>query len=190
MPHRKRPTRPRRRRRRIDAAPRPGVHFWAMRSFPAGLFLLLIGATSAFAQVRGEVKGIGFGDGYYRPECWTRMVVRLQSQVGDPMEYRIEVHQRDLDFDHVIYVKEGITLNGHAEQRWELCFLPEPTAGGLPDRNSGRSNVDLIQELNERLRVYLTTKDGSRQLLQLPITNVVESVDPPRQIFDHRRGNK
>src|SRR5690242_19761401 len=103
---------------RIDAAPWGGVPLSIMRSFLAGSFLLLMLAASAFAQVRGEVESIGFGDGYYRPECWTPMVVRLQSQISDPMEYRIEVHQRDLDFDHVIYVKEGITLNGHAEQRW------------------------------------------------------------------------
>ena len=35
------------------------------------------------------------------------MVVRLTSSIDEPAEYRIEVHQRDLDFDHVIYVKEG-----------------------------------------------------------------------------------
>jgi hypothetical protein len=139
-----------------------------MRSFLAGLFLLAL-VSSGFAQVRGEVESIGFGDGWYRPQCWTPMVVRLQSQISEPAEYRIEVHQHDLDFDHVIYVKDGITLNGQATQRWEICFLPEPIRGGLPEGS--------VRDLQDRLRVYLTNKDGTRQLLQLPITSPVQSLE-------------
>src|ERR1700722_10007137 len=105
-----------------------------MRSPLAGLLLLIL-TVPALGQVRGEVESIGFGNGWYRPECWTPMVVRLRSQISEPAEYRIEVHQHDLDFDHVIYVKDGITLNGQATQRWEICFLPEPIHGGLPDAN-------------------------------------------------------
>ena len=153
-----------------------------MRAFPAG-FMVLALASSAFAQVRGEVESIGFGSsGYYRPECWTPMVVRLDSTIDDPAEYRIEVHQRDLDFDHVIYVKQGITLNPHTTQRWELCFLPEPTNGGLPDGS--------IPELQNRLRVYLTSKDGSKQLLQLPITSPVNSLEMSSGGFTRVKGQK
>lgn len=152
-----------------------------MRSFLAGLFILLL-ASASFAQVRGEVESIGFGSGFYRPECWTPMVVRLESQIGDPAEYRIEIHQRDLDFDHVIYVKDGITLNGHATQRWEVCFLPQPTSGGLPDGS--------IPELQDRLRVYLTSKNGSKQLLQLPITSAVQNLEPNLNGFTRAKGNK
>ncbi|HXE55638.1 MAG TPA: hypothetical protein VN541_21620, partial [Tepidisphaeraceae bacterium] len=82
-----------------------------MRSSLAGLLILTL-ASAALGQVRGEVESIGFGSGFYRPECWTPMVVRLESTIDEPAEYRIEIHQRDLDFDHVVYVKDGITLNG------------------------------------------------------------------------------
>ena len=157
-----------------------------MRSFLAG-FLLLAMASAAFSQVRGEVESIGFGgEGFFRPECWTPMVVRLKSQISDPAEYRIEVHQKDLDFDHVIYVKDGITLNGQAEQRWEACFLPQPTKGGLPDTKSGGT----IQDLQDRLRVYVTNKEGTRQLIQLPITSPVTSLEVNAGGFSHPKGNR
>jgi len=157
-----------------------------MRSFLAGLLILSV-TSCAFAQVRGEVESIGFGgEGYYRPECWTPMVIRLKSQISDPAEYRIEVHQQDLDFDHVIYVKDGITLNGQAEQRWEVCFLPQPTKGGLADPNSNNP----IQDLQDKLRVYLTNKEGTRQLLQLPITSPVQSLEVTATGFTRVKGNK
>ena len=166
----------------IDGMSRHAYIDRSMRSLLGGLLLLAL-ASSALAQVRGEVESIGFGsEGFYRPECWTPMVVRLDSQIDDTAEYRIEVHQRDLDFDHVIYVKDGITLNGHATQRWELCFLPEPNNGGLPDLN--------IPELQSRLRVYLTNKDGSKQLLQLPITSPVNTLEPIGGGFTHPKGQK
>ena len=154
-----------------------------MRSFLVGLLLLAL-TSASFGQVRGEVESIGFGDGWYRPQCWTPMVVRLQSQISDPAEYRIEVHQHDLDFDHVIYVKDGITLNGQATQRWELCFLPEPIHGGLPEMSA--------RDLQDRLRVYLTNKEGTRQLLQLPITSPVQSLEAQAAMmgFGMGKGNK
>jgi hypothetical protein len=153
-----------------------------MRSFLAGLFLLAL-TSAAIGQVRGEVESIGFGNGWYRPESWTPMVVRLESQISEPAEYRIEVHQHDLDFDHVIYVKEGITLNAQATQRWEMCFLPEPIHGGLPDGN--------VVELQDRLRVFLTNKEGTRQLIQLPITSPVQSLEPhPGMTFDSGKAYK
>jgi hypothetical protein len=140
-----------------------------MRSFLAGLLLLALSSAIGFGQVRGEVESIGFGNGWYRPQCWTPMVVRLQSQISEPAEYRIEVHQHDLDFDHVIYAKGGITLNGQATQRWELCFLPEPIQNGLPEGS--------VRDLQDRLRVYLTNKEGTRQIIQLPITSPVQSLE-------------
>lgn len=140
-----------------------------MRFFMAGLVILGLATAAARGQVRGEVESIGFGgDGLYRPTCWTPMVVRLDSQQDETVEYRIEVHQRDLDFDHVIYVKDGITLNGHATQKWQICFKPEPTNGGLPER---------LADLQDRLRVYLTNKDGTKQILQLPITSGVHTLE-------------
>jgi hypothetical protein len=152
-----------------------------MRSFLAGLLILVL-ASASFAQVRGEVESIGFGDGLYRPDCWTPMVVRLDSQLDDAAEYRIEVHQRDMDFDHVIYVKDGITLNAHATQRWQICFRPDPTSGGLPERSK-----DLLQE---RLRVYLTSKDGSKHILPLPITTMMHTLELPNSLGVHNKGQK
>jgi hypothetical protein len=151
-----------------------------MRSLLAGLLILGL-ASASYAQVRGEVESIGFGDGWYRPECWTPMVVRLDSQLDDAAEYRIEVHQRDMDFDHVIYVKDGITLNAHATQRWQVCFRPDPTERGLPEPSLG--------ELQQRLRVYLTTKDG-KQILQLPITSGVRTLEMPNALGAHNVGQK
>jgi hypothetical protein len=139
-----------------------------MRSFLVG-FLLLALTSASYAQVQGEVESIGFGNGFYRPECWTPMIVRLHSTIAEPAEYRIEVHQRDLDFDHVVYVKSGITLNAQATQKWEMCFLPESVQNGLPEN---------VQELQERLRVYVTNKEGTRQLAELPITSPVVSLEP------------
>jgi len=149
-----------------------------MRSFLAGLLILALSSV-AMAQVRGEVESIGF-EGCYRPDCWTRLVIRLESQISEPAEYAVEIHERDLDFDHVIYTKSGITLNGHAVQKWEICFLPDPTNGGLPDN---------LAELQQRLRVYVTEKDHGRQLVQLPVTSGVINLDPPRDQF-HSKGTR
>jgi len=99
------------------------------------------------------------------------MVVRLDSQLDEAAEYRIEVHQRDMDFDHVIYVKDGITLNSHATQRWQICFRPDPTERGLPEGS--------LLDLQLRLRVYLTNKDGTKQILQLPVTSAVHTLEVP-----------
>ncbi|HXE53593.1 MAG TPA: hypothetical protein VN541_11280, partial [Tepidisphaeraceae bacterium] len=63
-----------------------------------------------------------------------------------------------------------------------ICFLPQPTNGGLPDGS--------IPDLQDRLRVYLTTKDGSKQLLQLPITSAVQSLEPNLSGFSKAKGNK
>jgi len=143
---------------------------------------LILGLASvSFAQVRGEVESIGFGDGLYRPECWTPLVVRLDSQLDDAAEYRIEIHQRDMDFDHVIYVKDGITLNAHATQRWQICFRPDPTERGLPETS--------LAELKDRLRVYLTTKDG-KQIMPLPITSGVHTLELPNALGAHNKGEK
>src|SRR5947209_8002920 len=149
-----------------------------MRSILAGLLVLALSPV-AMAQVRGEVESIGF-EGCYRPDCWTRLVIRLESQIGEPAEYGVEIHERDLDFDHVIYTKSGITLNGHAVQKWEICFLPDPTNGGLPDN---------LAELQQRLRVYVTEKDHGKQLVQLPVTSGAVNLDPPRDQF-HSKGNR
>ena len=153
-----------------------------MRALLAGLLILALTSTG-FAQVKGEVESIGFGgDGFFRPQCWTPMIVRLQSQIDEPAEYRIEVHQRDLDFDHVIFVKDGITLNGHATQRWQVCFLPDPTNGGLPENS--------INDLQDRLRVYITTKDGSKQLAQCAITSAIRSLESGGSMMSQPRDNK
>jgi hypothetical protein len=153
-----------------------------MRSFLVGLVVLAL-SSAAMGQVRGEVESIGFGNGLFRPTCWTPMVVRLQSQISETAEYRIEVHQHDLDFDHVIYVKDGITLNGQTTQRWEICFLPEPIHGGL-------GSTLTLPELQDRLRVYLTNKEGTRQIIQLPITSMVQSLEGAYNGFSTSKARK
>src|SRR5690349_7506594 len=103
-----------------------------MRSFLAGILLLILPSVT-FAQARGQVESIGFGD-YFRPGCWTPMLVYLVPTSGSPFTGRIEVVQEDLDRDQVLFTRQ-ITLTGNpaggsaVEQRFWMYFMPQPNKG-------------------------------------------------------------
>jgi hypothetical protein len=142
--------------------------------------------SPAFAQVKGEVESIGF-ENYYRPECWTQMVVRLTPESEGAVDYLLSVHQQDMDRDQVVYTRQitltGADENGNArDQRFRVYFKPEPVDQGLPDANDGTQNLAALQK---RLRVELTTTSG-KFVAALPITNTIFSLSP----FDARLGSK
>src|SRR5688500_9626986 len=142
-----------------------------MRSFLAGSVLLLLLATAASGQATGQVLALGY-QGYYRPDCWTPLLVQLRSTVSDPQEYQIQVHQQDLDKDTVVYTRV-VTLNAQAQQNFWVYFVPQPTDGGLPLPGGGVSLQDV-------LRVELYDKEGKRQIARLPVDVPITNIDPGR----------
>lgn len=130
-----------------------------MRPFLAGLFFLLACAGVTWGQARGEVRAIGFS-GMYRPDCWTPMLVHLESTLSEPVEYQIQVQQEDLDKDIVVYTR-NITLNPQAKQDFWVYFIPKPTNGGLT--GSGAT------QLGDLLRVYLYDKKGTTRITHIPL---------------------
>ena len=119
-----------------------------MRAFRAGILLLLtlLPAVAAFGQqaVKGDVESIGFGN-YFRPDCWTPMLVNLTSTLSEPAEYDIVVEQEDLDSDTVVY-KRRITLNAGRQDKFWVYFRPRTTRGSLPS-----NRVDLQRVLRVSL---------------------------------------
>src|SRR5258706_5798018 len=81
-----------------------------MRSYLAGILCCMVPAV-AFAQAVGSVESIGFAD-YFRPGCWTPMLVYLKPTTGGQFTGRIEVVQEDLDRDQVLFTRQ-ITLTGN-----------------------------------------------------------------------------
>ena len=81
-----------------------------MRSYLAGILCCMLPAV-AFAQAVGSVESIGFAD-YFRPGCWTPMLVYLKPTTGGQFTGRIEVVQEDLDRDQVLFTRQ-ITLTGN-----------------------------------------------------------------------------
>ncbi len=161
-----------------------------MRLAIAGcIFALLWAAASvAVAQAQGEVESIGF-ERRFRPNCWTPMVIKLRPESGEGGTFQIQVIQRDMDLDKVIFTRL-ITLTGSPEgqppreQRFWMYFVPQPVNDGL--FNPG----DTLTDLQKRLRVYLCTASG-RQLRELAIRDPLENVDPVtramgRVAIDHR----
>ena len=117
-----------------------------MRSILAGLLILTL-STAAMGQVTGFVESIGY-ENYYRPECWTPILVNLTSQISDPENYQLQVWQEDMDRDRVVYTKD-ITLSPHVQDKFQLYFLPRPTDGGLPQQPAEALHVRLVAPLKE-----------------------------------------
>jgi hypothetical protein len=146
-----------------------------MRSLWAGLFVLLLIASNAGAQATGNVQLLGFS-GYYRSDCWTPILVHLDSTISTPAEYQIQVSQQDLDQDTVIFTRT-VTLGpagpaGHGDY-W-VYFLPQPTNGGLRGPNNAAS-------LGDVLKVHLFDKKGKTHIAALPVSReaagAVQDVD-------------
>ncbi len=160
------------------------VNFSLMRFVVVG-FLLLLGASMAMAQPRGEVESIGLG-GQVRLDCWTPMVVRLVPGSTAAGTYQLQVKQFDADGDRPVFTRQ-ITLNAESQasqQRFWMYFVPEPIDGGLPGDGFG------LKELQRRLKVILASADGAKPIAELPITSTVFAVDPLGGNMDQRRGNR
>jgi hypothetical protein len=132
--------------------------------------------SATYSQVKGEVESIGFQN-YYRPDCWTQMVIRLTPQTDKPADYLVCVHQQDMDRDQPIYTRQiavtGTDENGNArDQRFRVYFKPTPTDGGLPDPSDPAATLATLQK---KLSVELTTTSG-KFVAALPITNTILSL--------------
>ena len=155
-----------------------------MRSFLAGLTLLLVFASAGSAQVNGQVLSIGI-QGNYRPDCWNPLLVQLRSTISESANYQIQVHQQDLDKDIVVYTKI-VTLTGQQTQPFWVYFMPQPTNGGL----SGGSGQGA--SIGDVLRVEVWDEAGKRQMAKLPVNLTATDLDPRRGIggVDGGRGSR
>jgi len=142
-------------------------------------------AASALADVKGEVESLGFSKSY-RADAWTPIIVRLSPEAAQTDFYQLQVRQKDLDGDHVLFSRM-ISITGAegagATQRFLTTFLPQPS--GLPDVTQGATRA----ELNAELKVVLLSKNG-KELAQLPLRDAITNVDPPPSPFSQRRGVK
>ena len=137
------------------------------------LGLLLSGV--ALGQAEGEVESVGFG-GYYRPDCWTSMLIRLRSKTDTAVTLQIRVYQEDMDRDRVVAVK-NISLTPSVDgrggdQRFWMYFRPQPVDGGLSDPANGGDKKTLEQQLK-----VVLCDSGGRAISHLPITQVPRRVD-------------
>ncbi len=153
-----------------------------MRLPLAGLLVLLV-STHALAQAEGEVESIGFS-GYYRPNCWVPMRLKLRSRVGLPGNYKLQVIQEDMDRDRVSYTRP-IALNPNVEgrpatqERYWACFLPQPRV----------DEAQTSQELTNLLPVFLCHGNSLRQFVQIPIPPSTTLL-AGRNLDDRARGQR
>lgn len=155
-----------------------------MRSILAGLLILAL-STAALGQVTGFVESIGY-ENYYRPECWTPILVNLSSQFSDAESYQLQVWQEDMDRDRVVYTKD-ITLSPHVQDKFQLYFLPRPTDGGLPQQPAEALHVRLVAPLKEGQK----PEDAKVIIDRLPVRFPIVNLEPDRTILSgHQRGIK
>ena len=133
----------------------------------------------ALGQAEGEVQAIGF-QGYYRPDCWTPMLIRLKSKTDTAVNLQIRVYQEDMDRDRVVAVK-NISLTPSVDgrggdQRFWMYFRPQPVDGGLSDPANGGD----MKTLQQQLKVVLCDSAG-RAISHLPITQTPRRVDAEPQ---------
>jgi hypothetical protein len=161
-----------------------------MRFFFCILFIILHSSfiiSSACGQVKGEVESIGFQN-YYRPDCWTQMVIKLTPQTDKAADYLVRISQQDMDRDQPIYTRQvtvtGTDENGNGrDQRFRVYFKPTPTDGGLPDASDISKTLSSLQK---SLSVQIWKPDGKTFVATLPITNTILSLSNP----DSRRETK
>ena len=139
-----------------------------MRLLWAGL-IVLFSASGALAQATGYVRELGFA-GNYRPDCWTPLLVHLDSTVSQPGEYQVQVHQQDLDQDTVVFTRT-VTLGPNARENFWVYFLPQPTDGGLPGQGA-------VAQLGDVLKVHLYDKAGKAHIATLPVQAKANNLDP------------
>ena len=159
-----------------------------MRSFLAGLAILLFLSSGAMAQVTGFVESVGIGN-QIRPDCWNPLRVNLTSTVSDPMQYQLQVWQEDLDKDKVVYTRE-ITLSPKAQEKFDLYFLPQPSKVLEPKPRLRPASL----QKRLRVKVCLPPAEGKKPddatpvtKDWLPVTFQVDNIDPARSGFDWKK---
>lgn len=172
-------------RRRLRPMP-VSVHCKIMRICLVGLIFVLLSSVAFGQEAEGEVESLGL-QGYYRPDCWVPMTVRLRPKTDTAATLQIRVIQEDMDRDRVLAVRT-ITLtpsvNGRAtDQRFWMYFRPQVADGGLRDSAVGGSQ----KELEKQLKVELTTVSG-KHVANLPITSGLKRVDADQQGARRLRG--
>jgi hypothetical protein len=135
-----------------------------MRWFLAGIIHLVLIAT-AFAGVSGKVESIGFAS-YMRADCWTPLLIQIQSDESTAQTFSLQVVQLDLDGDEVVYTRP-LTVNPGTQSVWTY-FKPQSSRNGLPVAGLGTSS-----DLSKVLRVYVATEDGSKRLAQIDTGKVL-----------------
>jgi hypothetical protein len=157
--------------------------------------LVLCFAAAATAQVGGEVESLGLG-GYYRPDCWTPLVVTLTPQSADTDNYLLRIRQEDMDRDHPVFTRLT-SVTGAApdhpagQQHFRTYFKASPIGGGLIDPGDATSGADLStqQVLARQLPVELWSS-SMKLITRLPLTSSLQSVDGKPSGFDTRIGRR
>lgn len=139
-----------------------------MRLFWVGL-IVLFSPSGALAQATGYARELGFA-GNFRPDCWTPLLVHLDSTVSQAGEYQVQVHQQDLDQDTVVFTRT-VTLGPNARENFWVYFLPQPTDGGLPGQGA-------VAQLGDVLKVHLYDKAGKTHVATLPVQAKANNLDP------------
>lgn len=150
--------------------------FAFMQLFGRVALLLLCLISPLFAQAEGEVESFGFG-GYYRPDCWVPLLVRLHPTTDAPVSLQLRVYQKDLDNDRVASVRSiSLTpaVEGRASDQWFwMYFRPQPNAPkGLPDASAG----DTLKDLTAQLKVVLCD-DRGQAITNLRLTQMARRAD-------------
>lgn len=150
-----------------------------MRFVLAGIIQLWL-ISAAIAGVSGKVESIGFGS-FLRRDCWTPMLVQVTSDSAVAEEYALQVVQYDLDGDEVVYTRHILVNAGETLPVWAY-FKPETVNDGIPTDATGTA-----ADLPKRVRVFLSTPDGSKRIVQLNVTGQM-----PRglDVADQRPGEK
>jgi hypothetical protein len=151
------------------------------------LVVLLMCAAGAGAQPRAEVEAIGFSQ-HYRPDGWVPVLVRITSTSSQAAEYQIQIRQKDLDGDEIIYsrrvtVSPNLDTATREPQRVWVYFRPTPIDGGLPTANA------TPQEIRSRLSIVLADASGT-VLGPVAVNDSVINLDPPIGGLDGSRGGR
>lgn len=160
-----------------------------MRRFASvGLLLSLFVPTLAGAQVSGTVQSIGLG-GFFRPDCWTPMVVVVWPNTARTDTYQLRVKVQDMDRDLAVFsrtlVITGAAGGQERQQKFRTYFMPPPTDSGLPDAR----DPEALNRLRDKLRVSLYTSQG-KWVCDLPIAAAPTNIDPNPAVLSQRRGCK
>jgi hypothetical protein len=111
-----------------------------------------------------------------RGDTWTPLRVQIVTDDAQPSEYVLEVAQLDADGDEVVYTRP-IVVNPGANTFWTY-FKPSPINGGI-------GAAQFTSETAKVLRVFVSTPNGQRRLVQANLAN-----QSPIVLEDDSQGNR